>query len=427
MDFREVTQMDNPLVDTPPESNSPATNSKDLYSKNAWLQSLNKTWSPWYAALKQTFPIYLAIHIAFLVISFVSFLFSGPNTPQRRALPFSTLWNSWNCWDTSHFLSIASQGYTHQPTNTAWFPLYPLLARIGAIFTRDAFTSGLLISNISGLVMLVVLYRLVEEEFGKEQAERTILYISIFPSAFFFSAMYSESLFLSLIIIGFYNMRRGHWWIAGLCGFLACLTRSTGILFTLPFLYEYLQQRNFNLRAIRLNILAVCLIPAGMVTFAIYCYLQFHNPLLFLQVEVGWKRYLRFPWHGIKEAVVMLLQNSKVILGFYFLRNMLELISVFFILTILVLSFCGPWRFSRSQWSYGIFAVAAFLFLISFPIDGNPNPLGSTTRYLLAVFPAFIIMAAIGKNRTFNLLYISISGALLFFFLTQFLTGYWIT
>jgi hypothetical protein len=53
-------------------------------------------------------------------------------------------------------------------------------------------------------------------------------------------------------------------------------------------------------------------------------------------------------------------------------------------------------------------------------------PLAATTRYLLAIFPAFIIIAAIGKNRSFNLLYISISGALLFFFLTQFLTGYWV-
>ena len=425
MDFQEVTQMDAPFVDTSLERNAPAASSKDFYAKNERLQLLHKAWSPWYAALKQTFPVYLSIHVAFLVISFVAVLFSGPATPPHN-LPIRTLWDSWKVWDTLHYLHIASQGYAHVPSDTAYFPLYPLLTRIGAIFTRSDYASGLLIVNIAGLVMLVVLYRLVEEEFDSKRAERTILYISIFPAAFFFSAMYSEALFLSLIIIGFYSMRHGYWWIAGFSGFLACLTRSAGILFTLPFLYEYLQQRNFNLRAIRLNILAICLMPAGMVTFALYCYLRFHNPLLFLQVEAGWRRYLRFPWHGIKEALLSLF-NSKAILSFLFIRNILDLIPVLLILAVLVLSFCGPWRFSRSQWSYGIFAVAIFLFSISFPIDHFAYPLASTTRYLLAVFPAFIILAAIGKNRTFNLLYISISVPILFFFLTQFITGYWVT
>jgi Gpi18-like mannosyltransferase len=405
-------------IATLPESNSLATNS---YAR---LHSLHRAWSPWYTSLRQAFPTYIAIHIGFVVISCVSVLYSGPLMPIY-ALPFNTLWNSWKRWDAFHFISIASQGYARTPTETAYFPLYPLLARMGAFFTHSVFSSGLLISNISGLVMLVVLYRLVEEDFGKERATRTILYLSIFPGAFFFSAMYSESLFLTLIISGFYNIRRGSWWIAGLCGFLACLTRSTGILFVLPFLYEYLQQHHFKLRAIRFNILAIGLIPAGIITFAIYCYLQFHNPLLFLQAQAHWGRFLRPPWYGIEGAILSLF-NSKAIFSFLFLRNMLDLIPVFFVLTILVLSFLGPWRFSRLQWSYGIFAIAVFLFSVSFPMDHFTIPLAATTRYLLAIFPAFIIIAAIGKNRSFNLLYISISGALLFFFLTQFLTGYWV-
>jgi Gpi18-like mannosyltransferase len=65
------------------------------------------------------------------------------------------------------------------------------------------------ISNVAGLVMLMVLYQLVREDFGSEIAERAVLYLAIFPTAFFFAAAYNESLFLCLALLSFYYMRHG--------------------------------------------------------------------------------------------------------------------------------------------------------------------------------------------------------------------------
>jgi len=45
---------------------------------------------------------------------------------------------------------------------------------------------------------------------------------------------------------------------------------------------------------------------------------------------------------------------------------------------------------------------------------------------MLEVFPAFITLAAIGKNRQFNFYYLAIALTLLSFMLLQFLTGHWI-
>ena len=97
---------------------------------------------------------------------------------------------------------------------------------------------GTLLSNGALLAALFVLYQLAIESFGEQVGRRTLLYLCIFPTAFFFFAAYNESLFLLLTTGAFLAMRRQAWWLAGLLGLLAALTRLTGVLLVLPYLYE---------------------------------------------------------------------------------------------------------------------------------------------------------------------------------------------
>src|SRR5437899_10543020 len=103
--------------------------------------------------------------------------------------------------------------------------------------THDPLIASMCISNIAFLVLLVVFYQLVKEDFDQERAERAILYLAVFPTAFFLAAGYTDALFLALALSCFYNMRRGHWWLAGLFGFFASLTRSAGVFLLVPFAY----------------------------------------------------------------------------------------------------------------------------------------------------------------------------------------------
>src|SRR5258708_7207520 len=178
----------------------------------------------WFAALKQILPIYLSIHLAFLILTYVSALFSIANF-SPKPLPISTLWHAWYRWDSGLYTAIASNGYD-AAWRTAFFPLFPLLERAGAVLTHDPFIAGLIISNLAGLGVLVILYRLVQEDFDAQRAFRTVLYLSVFPTAFFFAAAYNESLFLVLTLLSFYHMRRGNWWLAGVFGVLASFARS---------------------------------------------------------------------------------------------------------------------------------------------------------------------------------------------------------
>ena len=378
-------------------------------------------WRGWFAALRRVFPIYLATHLALLILTYCAALFSLANF-STKSLPLTTLFSSWDRWDSSHFTYIASNGYT-TAWRTAFFPVFPLLEHLLAFLTGNPFVAGLIISNVAGLLMLAVFYRLVLEDFDRAQAWNSALYLAVFPTAFFFAAAYNESLFLLFTLLSFYNMRRSSWWLAGLFGLLASFTRSAGICLLLPFCYEYLRQHDFSLRKVRIDALASAGAPAGIGIFALFCYYRFHDLLAFSHAQVVWSRSMHGPWHGLIDAEVIILHRAA--LSFDSIHNVIDLSMCLFVLALVVLAFIGPWKFPRAYRVYGLYAVIIYLFSLIFPISGGV-PLGAFSRYMLEVFPAFIVLAAPGKKQQANLYYLMLSVPLLAFLLLQFLTGHWV-
>src|SRR5215469_10384419 len=107
------------------------------------------SWRTWLHATWQVLPIYLAVHLAFLILTYCATLFTLGNF-STNFLSLHSLLDSWLRWDTGHYMRIAMHGYEH-PWTFAFFPLFPLLERGMAFLTHDAFIAGLLISNIAGL------------------------------------------------------------------------------------------------------------------------------------------------------------------------------------------------------------------------------------------------------------------------------------
>ncbi len=400
--------------------------------------SLKIFWQRWYPAIKHILPVYIAIHAAIFVISCLAFLFTVPDF-SAQIMPVSTLWRQWHYWDTSNFTHIALYGYATL-RSMAFFPLYPLLERGLMPITGDPLIAGLLISNTFELVMFVVLYRLLEEDFNGDRAYHTLLYFAIFPTAFFLSAAYSESLFLCLSVLSFYQLRHGRWWLAGLFAALASLTRPDGMFLLAPFCYEYLRQiwqragapplSVFSreliptfLKGIRWNVLAALLFPGGVFLVIAYGYFRFHDPLAFVHAHDYWNRSLHFPgWNMLKAAWTILHHGF---LNFLTLRTSIDLGADVLVLALILLSFVGPWKLPKNLWSYGMYAAVLYLYFQLFPKDGI-YPLESMSRFLLEIFPAFLMLSRISKYRTLHLSYCLVSGSLLFFLLTQFLTGHWI-
>ena len=69
---------------------------------------------------------------------------------------------------------------------------------------------------------------------NRETARRTVLYVAVFPFAFFFTQVYTESLFLLTSVSAVTAAVVSRWGWAGFFGGLAALTRPNGILIAIP-------------------------------------------------------------------------------------------------------------------------------------------------------------------------------------------------
>jgi Gpi18-like mannosyltransferase len=104
----------------------------------------------------------------------------------------------WQRWDTPQYQAIAMRGYAAFDTALFTPPLFPFLMSSAApFFGGDTLASGLFIAGLAFLGCLLAVFQITRYEYGDEViAFRSALFLAIFPTAFFLSAAYSESLFL---------------------------------------------------------------------------------------------------------------------------------------------------------------------------------------------------------------------------------------
>src|SRR3954463_3277643 len=152
-------------------------------------------------------------------------------------------------WDSVWYLAIANDGYpADDPRRAAFFPLYPLLVRAVNAVVREPIVAGTLVSLACFAVALVLLHRLTELELGAPAARATVWALALFPGAVFFSAVYSEALYLALSVGCLYAARTGRFGWAALAGALGAATRSAGVVLVVPLAVMWLGQRDRRVR-----------------------------------------------------------------------------------------------------------------------------------------------------------------------------------
>ena len=124
-------------------------------------------------------------------------------------------------WDSVYYVEIARHGYT-QLKQAGFFPLYPLLTGALDGIVGSTVVAGTLISLVAFAVGLVLFDRLAVLETGSSLvARRAVWLLALFPASLFFSAVYTEGLFLALSVGAFLAARNGRWAWAGILGGLA--------------------------------------------------------------------------------------------------------------------------------------------------------------------------------------------------------------
>lgn len=320
----------------------------------------------------------------------------------------------WGVWDTGWYLDISQHGYTsgaldqlgiHQ-TNIAFFPLYPLLMRFLGSIVGNHYIAGLIISNFCLIVSCFYLYRLVRLDSDEASALKSVKYLLLFPVSFIFSGVFTESLYLTLTLMCFYYARTYKWQLVGITGFFLSLTRSVGVLVVLPLLYEGLMQllkENEDLKSFKnsrdkiLPLFYLSLIPLGIISFMIFNYYLTGDFMAFAHAQVMWQRHTANP--------LLVLIN-----GYH--GNLYTAFEAAFA-TIFIYMFILFYR--NIRFSYWLFGMYSIFVPLSTGIQSMP-------RFILVIFPIYILFANITKNRISEDL-VTISFALLQGFLMVFWTN----
>jgi len=342
--------------------------------------------------------------------------------PSNLTAPFGYLPNALVAplarWDSVWYLTIARFGYAHIRERMAFYPLYPGLIHILAWVVRSDLIAGVLISVVSFAVALVLLHRLVRLDFDSEVADTTVLLLAFCPVSFFFSAVYTESLFLALSVATIYAARRERWIACGLLGFAAALSRNGGIALILPAGVIYLYgpraaadaaltrwgsaragwRRLMPRYRLAPSALALALIPAGLGAYVAYLGIRYGDALAPFRVEAVWYRHTTFPlasaWDGARQAWDGLRQLIQGPVAPYrvpsyaqgVISAALQDIYLFGFLVLGVIGLvCVIWRLGAA---YALYTLALLVLSLADPV--SLQPLASLPRYELMIFPLFI-------------------------------------
>jgi hypothetical protein len=321
----------------------------------------------------------------------------------------------WYRWDTLNYLQIARFGYSADLLNTVWPPLYPLLIRVVALIVPNPMLAALVVSSLAAFFAFYLLYLLVAQNWNEETARKTLLFTAIFPTAFFLVAGYSESVFLCLAIASLLALTHKHWIWSGIFAALASLTRVQGVLLMIPFAWEaycWLRETRPVIVKRLLPVLAGCgIIPLAYIGYAVYVNYGLGSSWPLQSLESGWPVHFDWPWTGIWTSIVNLIFPASSP-GVYAGNILSELVMSLLAIILLIVG----WR--KLPGSYLLYAWPLLISAISKVTENNL--MVSMPRYVLTIFPIFIVLALILRKKGFTLAWFGFSAALQMFFLSLF-------
>ena len=289
-------------------------------------------------------------------------------------------------WDSVWFLDIAESGYDGQ--RSAFFPLYPLLAKgLGAV-VDSPLLGGLMVSVASLFAALVVLHRLVSLDHDREVAALTVLLVAAFPGSLWLSAVYSEALFLLLSVVAVYGARTDRWLVAAVAGMLAASTRSIGVLLLVPLVVLWWQAGRPR------DGVLLAGVPLGLAAFCVVLGAAGHDALGPFRAQEAWERGFAGPFSAIPDALVAAVDGIRAVASgeprptVPFDPAVLNP-ALLVVLAVTAIALVGAVR--RLPAAYWLYAVAALALPLSWPVEGQP--LMSLPRFVAVLWPLHLWLA----------------------------------
>ena len=196
-------------------------------------------------------------------------------------------------FDGRWYVLIARHGYPHHlyqegyGSRWAFFPAFPLVIRGVAEVTRlPLAAAGVVAAFVLGLSAALAVWLAVREILGPRLADRTVLLLVCFPTAYVFSLAYTEGLFLTAAALCLLALTRRAWIWAGAWACLAGSTRNAGVVVVLAVVVTALPAA-WRRRSLR-PLVGAGLAPLGLIAFLAYAWAMVGTPTAFLAAERFW-------------------------------------------------------------------------------------------------------------------------------------------
>lgn len=274
-------------------------------------------------AFAAAWPMFITTRLAVLMVGYFAIWTIGypPRTPPYRLFS-NEVFNLPVRWDAGWYVGIASVGYKWdesalrewQQQNIAFFPAFPFLMRAGGRLIGDRpVIAGQLLSLIAFLAALVYLFRLAREALDHRAPASALALLAAYPFAVFFSAIYTESLFLLSAVAAFYHFHRGEYGLASAWGLLAGLSRPNGALLSVALAVLAVQNwKKASGAPSRIRSLAAAAAPGiGMLLFSLYLYSLTGRPFAWMEAHQAWGR----TYHGLDWFAAQ--RFRELVDGFY--------------------------------------------------------------------------------------------------------------
>jgi len=342
-------------------------------------------------------------------------------------------------FDGVHYILIARNGYVQY--EQAFFPFYPLLIRlISPLLGKNHLLTGLIISNIFFFAALMILSRylrliglkspsfeyLIFNENLRLQIPSyifwTIIFLLIFPGSFFFSAVYTEGLFLFLMITTLYFLEKDQCQPAIVFGFLSSLTRITGLLLAIPIALKLINEVKKK-HVVNCRLLIALFSPLlGLSTYCLYLWRTTGDPLCFFH---------SLPAFGTQRSTALILlpqvyyRYLKIILtaapNFQYFISCLEVIIFSLVFFVLLKDL-----FSLLKKNYSPLLGLNLFSLANILLPTFTGSFSSIPRYSLMSLSFFIALARL-KNSSVKIALALIFGIVNLILLGFFIQGYFVS
>jgi hypothetical protein len=351
--------------------------------------------------LRFAFFLWLGVRVALSIWGMLSILVSGDSALSQWDLEHYTL-GVWNVFDTTHYITIADDGYESNPDYlTAFFPGFPLLTKLfSMLLFGNSLLAALLVANISTIFFFWYFYRLVEADYGEQVAKRAVVFSAVFPTSYYLFLGYTEAPLLAFSLAAFYYGRQNKWWAAGILAGAAALVKQPGIFLLLPLAYMYVRQyaaRTAGSSRSLVDLLKrkdwawLLLCPATALTYTAYRYL-FLGSQLKGPTDLGASEMLQLPGLALAQALQVAHFGNPL-----FIFNVMEIAFTVLMIVLVV----GSLVKIRSL-TYSIYSVLISVVSLAVTWPNIWRPEADMPRRMLIIFPVFIYLALVtGKRRIF--------------------------